>query len=160
MLTDKAKHLFESNGVYSHIELEARHEIELEKYIKRVQIEARVMGELATSHVLPAAVKYQNVLIENIKGLESLGLPVTSQKAILTKISEHISKVSALVEKMIEARKIANAITDTRTKAIAYESQVKEPFFDPIRYSVDKLELLIDDNQWVLSKYRELLFLR
>ncbi|MDO6432135.1 glutamine synthetase III [Flavitalea sp. BT771] len=163
MVTDKAKHLYEANGVYTHIELEARHEIELEKYIKRVQIEARVMGELATSHILPAAIKYQNTLIENIKGLKELGLKdsaYSNQKTILEKISEHISKVSALVEKMIEARKIANAIGDTRTKAIAYNSQVKEPFFDEIRYSVDKLELLVDDNEWVLSKYREMLFLR
>ncbi|MBN9380523.1 MAG: glutamine synthetase III [Chitinophagaceae bacterium] len=163
MVTDKAKHLYEANGVYSHIELEARHEIELEKYIKRVQIEARIMGELATSHILPAAIKYQNTLIENIKGLKDLGLKDTAysnQKAILEKISEHIGKVSALVEKMIEARKVANAITDTRTKAIAYNSQVKEPYFDEIRYHVDKLELLVDDNEWVLSKYREMLFLR
>ena len=163
MVTDKAKHLYESNGVYSHIELEARHEIELEKYIKRVQIEARIMGELATSHILPPAIKYQNTLIENIKGLKELGLKdsaYANQKAILEKISEHISKVSALVEKMIEARKVANAIGDTRTKAIAYNSQVKEPFFDEIRYHVDKLELLVDDKEWVLSKYREMLFLR
>jgi len=163
MVTDKAKHLFESNGVYTHVELEARHEIELEKYIKRVQIEARIMGELATSHILPASIKYQNTLIENIKGLKEIGLKestYSNQKQILEKISEHIGKVSDLVEKMIQARKIANAITETRTKAIAYNSQVKEPFFDPIRYSVDKLELLTDDNEWVLSKYRELLFLR
>jgi len=163
MVTDKAKHLYESNGVYSHIELEARHEIELEKYIKRVQIEARIMGELATSHILPPAIKYQNTLIENIKGLKELGLKesaYSNQKAILEKISEHIGKVSALVEKMIEARKVANAIGNTRTKAIAYNSQVKEPFFDEIRYHVDKLELLVDDNEWVLSKYREMLFLR
>jgi glutamine synthetase len=163
MVTEKAKHLYEANGVYSHIELEARHEIELEKYIKRVQIEARIMGELATSHVLPPAIKYQNILIENIKGLKDLGLKdsaYSNQKAILEKISEHIGKVSAMVAKMIEARKVANAITDTRTKAIAYNSQVKEPFFDEIRYHVDKLELLVDDNEWVLSKYREMLFLR
>ena len=163
MVTEKAKHLFEANGVYTHIELEARHEIELEKYIKRVQIEARIMGELATSHILPPAIRYQNTLIENIKGLKEIGLKESAyanQKAILEKISEYISKVSNLVEKMIEARKIVNNITDTRTKAIAYNSQVKEPFFDEIRYNVDKLELLVDDNEWVLSKYRELLFLR
>ena len=163
MVTEKAKHLYESNGVYTHVELEARHEIELEKYIKRVQIEARIMGELATSHILPPAIRYQNTLIQNIKGLKEIGLPVsayTNQQQILEKISQHISKVSELVGKMIEARKIANNITDTRTKAIAYNSQVKEPFFDEIRYHVDKLELLVDDKEWVLSKYRELLFLR
>jgi glutamine synthetase len=163
LVTEKAKHLYEANGVYSHIELEARHEIELEKYVKRVQIEARIMGELATSHVLPPAIKYQNTLIQNIKGLKEIGLPVsayTNQQQILEKISLHISKVSEMVGKMIEARKIANNITDTRTRAIAYNSQVKEPFFDEIRYHVDKLELLVDDKEWVLSKYRELLFLR
>ena len=82
------------------------------------------------------------------------------QKQILIKISEHISKVSDLVEKMIEARKICNAMENTRTKAIAYESQVKGPFFDDIRYSVDKLEILVDDQYWLLPKYREMLFLR
>jgi glutamine synthetase len=163
MVTDKAKHLYESNGVYTHIELEARHEIELEKFIKRVQIEARIMGELATSHVLPPAIKYQNILIQNIKGLKELGLKesaYSNQQLILEQISEHIGKISELVAKMIEARKISNAITDTRTKAIAYNSQVKEPYFDQIRYHADKVELLVDDKEWVLSKYRELLFLR
>ena len=95
MVTDKAKNLFESNDVYSHVELEARHEIELEKYIKKVQIEARIMGELCTSHILPPAIKYQNMLIENIRGLKEIGLKETTfsnQKQILEKISEHISK--------------------------------------------------------------------
>jgi glutamine synthetase len=163
MVTDKAKKLFEDNGVYSHTELEARHEIELEKYIKKVQIEARIMGELVTSHILPPSIKYQNTLIQNITGLKEIGLKEESyanQKQILVKISEHISKISELVEKMIEARKVANAITNTRTKAIAYNAQVKEPFFDAIRYHADKLELLVDDKEWVLPKYREMLFLR
>ncbi len=163
MVTEKAKKLFEDNGVYSHSELEARHEIELEKYIKKVQIEARIMGELATSHILPPSIKYQNTLIQNIIGLKEVGLKEASyanQKQILEKISEHIGKVSELVAKMIEARKIVNAISDTRTKAIAYNSQVKEPFFDEIRYHSDKLELLVDDSEWILPKYREMLFLR
>ena len=163
MVTERAKKIFESNNVYTHAELEARHEIELEKYIKKVQIEARIMGELATSHILPAAIRYQNVLLENIKGLKEVGLDGESyanQKQILVKISEHISKVSDLVEKMIEARKKVNSITDTREKAIAYSEQVKETYFDKIRYSVDKLELLIGDQYWALPKYREMLFLR
>src|SRR6186713_2005129 len=163
MVNDKAKHLFESNNVLTHVELEARHEIELEKYLKKVQIEARIMGELATSHVLPAAIKYQNELIENIKGLKESGLKESAfanQKQILEKISEHISKTSDLVEKMIEARKICNNMEGTRTKAIAYQSQVKDAFFDDIRYHVDKLELLVDDREWYLPKYREILFLR
>jgi glutamine synthetase len=163
LVTDKAKALYEENGVLSHVELEARHEIELEKYIKKVQIEARIMGELCTSHILPPAIKYQNTLIENIVGLKEIGLKESAyvnQKQILEKISEHISKVSELVGKMIEARKICNAMEDTRTKAIAYCSQVKERYFDEIRYHVDKLELLVDDSEWLLPKYREILFLR
>ena len=163
MVTDKAKQLFENNHVYTHQELEARHEIELEKYIKKVQIESRIMGELATSHILPAAIRYQNLLANNIKGLKESGLKeaaFANQKQILEKISEHINSTSELVEKMIEARKICNNMEGTRTKAIAYQSQVKDAFFDDIRYHVDKLELLVDDREWYLPKYREILFLR
>jgi len=162
-VTDKAKALFESNSVLTHVELEARHEIELEKYIKKVQIEARIMGELCTSHILPSAVKYMNVLINNIKGLKEVGVPESSyanQKQILEKIAMHTNKVSDLVEKMIEARKVVNNMEDTRTKAIGYQAQVKDAFFDEIRYHVDKLELLVDDQYWLLPKYREMLFLR
>src|SRR5258706_8489493 len=163
MVTDKAKKLFEHNHVYTHAELEARHEIELEKYIKKVQIEGRIMGELATNHILPAAIRYQNLLAYNIKGLKEIGLPESAynnQKQILEKISEHINSISDLVEKMIEARKISNNIDNTRTKAIAYQSQVKDKFFDDIRYHADKLELLVDDKEWYLPKFREMLFLR
>lgn len=162
-LTDQSKKLFEENHVYNHAELEARHEIMLEEYIKRVQIESRIMGELCTSHILPSAIKYQNVLINNIKGLKDLELDeatYANQKAILVKISQHISAVAGLVEKMIMARKEVNAITDTRTRAIAYATQVKQTYFDEIRYYVDKLELLVDDQFWLLPKYREMLFLR
>jgi glutamine synthetase len=163
MVTEKAKNLFSSNNIYTHSELEARHEIELEKYIKKVQIESRIIGELATSHILPASIRYQNLLANNIKGLKEAGLAVSAysnQKQILERISEHINKTSDLVEKMIGARKVCNNMTDTRTKAIAYQSQVKDIFFDEIRYHVDKLELLVDDREWYLPKYRELLFLR
>ena len=163
MVTDKSLRLFESNKIYTHSELEARHEIELEKYIKKVQIESRIIGELATSHVLPPAIRYQTLLANNINGLKSAGLPesaYSNQQQILSKISEHISAVSDLVEKMIEARKVCNNMDSTRTKAIAYQSQVKDVFFDPIRYHVDKLELLVDDREWYLPKYREMLFLR
>ena len=163
MVTEKAKHLFESNSVLTHVELEARHEIELEKYIKKVQIEARVMGELASSHILPAAIKYQNELIANITGLKEVGLKEDSyanQKQILTKVSEHVNKMAELVEKMIEARKKANVIANTREKAIAYCDTIKEAYFDQIRYHADKLELLVGDEYWLLPKYREMLFLR
>lgn len=163
MLTEKSQKLFASNGVYSHTELEARHEIELEKYIKKVQIEARVMGDLAINHILPAAIKYQNELLKNINGLKSAGLPEStykSQLAIVTEISNHMQIIHSKVHDMVEARKIANNIENTRTKAIAYESQVKSAYFDEIRYHVDKLEHLVDDEFWTLPKYRELLFLR
>ncbi len=162
-VTDKAKHLFESNEIYNHAELEARHEIMLESYIKKVQIEARVMGDLATTFVLPSAVKYQNVLINNIKGLKEVGLSESAyanQKQVLEAISVHINDISDNVEKMIEERKKANEITDTRDKAIAYCDKVKEKYFDVIRSHVDRLELLVDDSFWLLPKYRELLFLR
>ena len=163
MVTDKAKQLFENNDIYTHSELEARHEIELEKYIKKVQIESRIMGELATSHILPPAIRYQNLLANNIRGLKEAGLAesaYSNQKQILDKISEHINKASDMVEKMIEARKLCNNMENTRTKAIAYQSQVKDAFFDQIRYHADKLELLVDDKEWYLPKYREMLFLR
>ncbi len=162
-ISDKVKHLFESNEVYNHLELEARHEIMLEDYIKKVQIEARVMGELATTYILPSAVKYQNVLITNIGGLKAAGLDEASyanQKQILEQISKHIAVMSDSVEKMIEERKKANEISDSRKRAIAYCDKVKGQYFDVIRYHVDKLELLVDDAYWLLPKYREILFLR
>jgi len=161
-VTDKAKKLFEHNKIYSHSELEARHEILLENYVKKVQIEARVMGDLATNHILPSAIKYQNILIQNIKGLKEVGISGTAsahQFQIVDKIADHINAMSNKVEEMIEARKVANEIIDTRKKAIAYCDTVKS-CFDDIRYNVDKLELLVDDKLWELPKYRELLFLR
>ena len=161
-VTDKAKKLFENNKIYTHSELEARHEILLENYIKKVQIEARVMGDLATNYILPSAVKYQNILIENIRGLKDVGLAEGSyanQLQILEKISEHINVMSDKVEAMVEARKVANEITNTREKAIAYCDTIKS-YFDEIRYHADKLELYVDNKLWDLPKYRELLFLR
>lgn len=161
--SDKAKRLFHENNVFNDLELEARHEIMLEEYIKKVQIEARVIGDLASTAILPAAIKYQNQLIENIQGLKSIGLDDTayaSQMAILKSISEHIHAIRTMVEAMIEARKQANEISDSRDRAIAYCDKIKAPYFDKIRYHADKLELMIDDNLWPLPKYREILFLR
>ena len=160
---DKAKKLFEDHHIYNHLELEARHEIMLEEYIKKVQIEARVMGDLASTYIIPAALKYQNSLIENIRGLKDAGLNASayeSQKDTLEKISEHVNAISKNVEAMVEARKKANDLKDTRSRAIAYCDDVKGNYFDVIRYHADKLELIIDDNLWPLPKYRELLFLR
>lgn len=162
MVTDKAKHLFEHNKVYNHPELEARHEIELEKYIKKVQIESRLMVDLATNHILPAAIRYQNTLIENVKGLKDLGLGETcaQRTQTLTRMTEHINNASQLAAEMVEARKVCNNIENTRDKAIAYCEKVKEAYFDKLRYHVDKLEQLVDDREWTLPKYRELVFLR
>ncbi len=163
MITEKAKQLFESNHVYNHLELEARHEIELEKYLKKVQIEARIMGDLALNHIIPATINYQNTLAKNIAGLKEAGLPETAyaiQVDILKQISEHIQVIYTQVNEMVEARKIANNMTDTREKAIAYCDDIKGKFFDDIRYHVDKLEALVDDDNWTLPKYREMLFLR
>lgn len=162
-ITDQSKHLFESNNIYTHAELEARHEIMLEAYIKKVQIEARIMGEMATSLILPSAVKYQNVLLENIKGLKDLGLEeaaYANQLSVLKDISKHIDAMSTAVKAMIQERKRVNQIGDTREKAIAYCDDIKGKFFDDIRYHVDKLELVVDDAHWSLPKYREMLFLR
>ena len=162
-VTKKAKALFEENDIYNHLELEARHEIMLEDYIKKVQIEARVMGDLASTVILPAAIKYQNILLQNINSLKEAGLPESlyaNQKDIVVKVSEHINTISDNVEKMIQARKTANDLTDNREKAIAYCDDVKGNYFDTIRYHVDKLELMVDDSLWLLPKYRELLFLR
>ena len=163
MVSDKAKNLFSENGIYTHGELEARHEIELEKYIKKVQIEARLMGDLATNHIIPASIKYQNVLLQNVSLLREASLPENLYKGQLTllkEVSTHIQEVYDNVHEMVEARKVANNIEDTRAKAIAYEAQVKAQYFDKIRYHVDKLEELVDDELWTLPKYRELLFLR
>lgn len=161
-VTAKSKKVFERFGIYTKKELEARHEILLENYTKKIQIEARVIGDMASSYILPPAIKYQNVLISNIKGLKEIGLDESnydSQIQISKKISEHINVINKKVKAMIEARKVANEVTDTREKAIMYCDEVKK-HFDEIRYHTDKLELLVDDEYWELPKYRELLFLR
>jgi glutamine synthetase len=163
MITDKAKKLFKDNGIYTHGELEARYEIELETYIKKVQIEARVMGDLATNHIIPAAIKYQNELLKNVSLLREAALPeklYKGQLTLLKDVSTHIQQVYENTYAMVEERKVANNITDSREKAIAYEAKVKAQYFDKIRYHVDKLEQLVDDELWTLPKYREMLFLR
>lgn len=161
-VTKKSKDIFSKHNIYSKAELEARHEILLENYTKKIQIEARCIGDLASTYVLPASIRYQNVLIENIRGLKDLGFKedqYSAQLKIATKLSEHINVITPKVKAMIEARKIANQIQDSREKSIAYCDEVKK-YFDEIRYHVDKLELLVDDEYWELPKYRELLFLR
>ena len=158
----KTKELFVSNGIFTERELEARHEIFLEEYIKKVQIESRVMGDLALNHIVPTSIKYQNKLISNVKGIKDLGLGEEYYNTALDSvkaISKHVAAILTNVEAMTEARKTANAIEHSRERAIAYCETVK-PFFDTIRYATDKLELLVDDEDWPLPKYRELLFLK
>jgi glutamine synthetase len=154
--------LFEKYGIFSHRELEARHEIMLENYIKKIQIESRVIGDLALNHVIPTAVKYQNVLTGNLKAMKDVGIEgVHTQNMVDTvkKMSEYINTMLTAVESMTEARKKANNTDDTRQKAVLYNQEVKS-YFDKIRYCVDKLELLVDDEDWPLVKYREMLLVR
>ncbi|MEZ5047114.1 MAG: glutamine synthetase III [Chitinophagaceae bacterium] len=159
---EEVKKLFETHGIFFNKELEARHEIMLEEYVKKIQIEARMIGYLASNSILPAAINYQNKLITNIKGLKEIGLDketYRSQIEIVEVISKHINKISDLVEAMINERKKANEIENTHQKALAYCEKIKV-FFDEIRYHADKLELIVEDSLWVLPKYREMLFLR
>ncbi len=154
--------LFEELGIYSKRELHARYEIVLEDYVKKVQIEARIIGYLATNYVLPSAVQYQNILIENIKGIKEIGLPESAYKAQLNLaaiISNHIQVINDTVETMIEERKKANNEADMAKRAYMYCKNVKTKF-DTIRYHTDKLELIVEDKLWSMPKYRELLFLR
>ncbi len=160
--TEKVKNLFTKNNIFTEVELEARSEIFFESYTLKIQIEARTLGEMALNEVLPVAVNYQNKLINNVRGLKELGMKkeaYSSQLDLVTRISEHINVIEKDVAKMIEARKVANAIEDASKKAKAYCDDVK-PFFDTIRYHADKLELLVDDKSWPIPKYRELLFLK
>ncbi|MDV6170073.1 glutamine synthetase III [Flavobacterium sp. DG1-102-2] len=156
--------LFEELGVMNHVEAEARYEIELEEYTKKIQIEGRVLGDIARNHVVPTAIRYQNILIENVKGLKEIFgsefETVGKEQIILIKeISGHIAAINSQVEEMTEARKSANALTSAEEQAHAYCDNVK-PYFDTIREHADKLELLVDDEIWTLTKYRELLFTR
>lgn len=158
--TKKAVDVFAKHGVMSSKEVEARAEIRMEAYIKRVQIEARVMGDLAMNHIVPTAIAYQNKLIANANGLAGLGIDNKATIQTIREISGHIEVIKNSVRDMIEARKKANKIADVHKRAIAYCDDIKEKYFETIRDSVDKLELLVDDEDWPLAKYRELLFLR
>lgn len=159
-LSKNSLELFEKFGVLSHKEVEARNEIKLESYIKKVQIEARVIGDLAMNHIIPTAIAYQNKLITNANGLKGLGVDNAAVVQTIKEISEHIEVIKNGVRQMVEERKRINKLTDTHKRAIAYCDDIKEKYFDKIRDSVDKLELLVDDEDWPLVKYRELLFLR
>ncbi|MFM2206186.1 MAG: hypothetical protein RL213_161 [Bacteroidota bacterium] len=161
-VTKKSMKLFEEMSIFSHREAEARHEIMLETYIKKIQIEARVMGDLAINHILPAAIKYQTSLAENIEALQDIGLKADmfdTQMGQIREISAHISAIKKNVDSMVEARKKANKVDDVRKRAILYCEEVKS-HFDTIREHVDKLEMLVDDEMWPMAKYRELVNVR
>lgn len=164
-LTEDSVRMFESAGVMTRKELEARNEVKWETYTKKIQIEARVLGDLVMNHVVPVAIEYQSKLIDNVYKMKQIFPTEEAEKlsaenmAIIRKIAEHTSYIKEHVDTMVEARKVANKIVDERMKAIAYHDKIT-PMLEQIRYHIDKLELIVDDQMWTLPKYRELLFIR
>jgi glutamine synthetase len=164
-LSAKSRNVLVGSGVFTDKELESRVEVEHEKFTKKVQIEARVIGDLAINHIVPTAIRYMTVLLDNVNGLKEVfsdaeykRLAVARKEVIVT-ISDHITSIKKLVNEMVEERKKANVIQDTYKMALAYEKNVK-PYMDEIRSHIDKLELIVDNEMWPLPKYRELLFTR
>ena len=164
-LTEDSVRMFESAGVMTRKELEARNEVKWEIYTKKIQIEARVLGDLVMNHVVPVAIEYQSKLIDNVYKMKQIFPTEEAEKlsaenmAIIRKIAEHTSYIKEHVDTMVEARKVANKIVDERAKAIEYHDKIT-PMLEQIRYHIDKLELIVDDQMWTLPKYRELLFIR
>jgi glutamine synthetase len=161
-ISESAIALFEELGVMNKVESEARYEIEMEEYILHIQIESRVIGDIARNHIVPTAVRYQNILIENVTGLKTIFGDkfkdlAKEQLSLIEQISHHIEAINSLVTQMTEARKSCNKHKDLDKKAYGYCNKVK-PSLEDIRYHCDKLELMIDDELWPLTKYRELLF--
>ena len=164
-LTEDSVRMFESAGVMTRKELEARNEVKWETYTKKIQIEARVLGDLVMNHVVPVAIEYQSKLIDNVYKMKQIFPTEEAEKlsaenmAIIRKIAKHTSYIKEHVDTMVEARKVANKIVDERAKAIEYHDKIT-PMLEQIRYHIDKLELIVDDQMWTLPKYRELLFIR
>ena len=164
-LIEDSVRMFESAGVMTRKELEARNEVKWETYTKKIQIEARVLGDLVMNHVVPVAIEYQSKLIDNVYKMKQIFPTEEAEKlsaenmAIIRKIAEHTSYIKEHVDTMVEARKVANKIVDERAKAIEYHDKIT-PMLEQIRYHIDKLELIVDDQMWTLPKYRELLFIR
>ncbi len=164
-ISKETKDVFEKSQIFTERELEARYDIRLEIFTKRLQIEARVLGDLIRNHIIPTLIKYQNTLIENVKGLKELFPKDQYEKMskheldTIVEISERTAIVKQAVDEMIEARKQANRIDNIRKKSEVYSTKVV-PYFEKIRYHVDKLELIVDDEIWPLPKYREMLFTR
>ena len=157
--------MFRNTGVFSEVELAARNEVKWEMYTKKIQIEARVLGDLALNHVLPVAIRYQSILLDNIAKMKAL-FPADQademsrgEMETVAKIARHTATIKTETEKMVDARRRANKIESEREKAIAYHDTVV-PCMDTIRYHIDKLELMVDNQMWPLPKYRELLFIR
>ncbi|WP_165020589.1 glutamine synthetase III [Dysgonomonas sp. ZJ279] len=151
------------HGILSEVELHARNEVKWETYVKKIQIESRVLGDLALNHIIPVAISYQSILLTNVAKLKEVSLDYkqlgAEQMRLIEKISTHVNSINAKVHEMVDARKAANNIESEREKAIAYHDNVA-PYLDEIRYHVDKLELIVDNEMWPLAKYRELLFIR
>jgi glutamine synthetase len=164
-LSKGSREMLVGTGIFTDKELESRVEVEYEKFTKKVQIEARVLGDLAINHIVPTAIRYMTSLIENVKGLKEVFNEIEferlagARKEVIVTISDHISAIKRLVNDMVEERRKANVIDDNFKKAIAYEKNVK-PYLDEIRDHIDKLELIVDNEMWPLPKYRELLFTR
>lgn len=154
--------LFLKYGIFTEIEMHARYEIEMENYIKKIQIESRVIGDLAINHIMSTSLKYQTLLVDNVRGQKEIGIDpqyFAPTIEIIKKISVYTSKINNLVEEMTEARKEANNVEDLVERGRLYSTKVKD-YFEEIRYCVDKLELIVDDDEWPLPKYRELLLIK
>ncbi len=157
--------MFTSLNVFTEKELHARNEVKWETYTKKIQIESRVLGDLAINHIIPVATRYQSMLLDNVFKIKSVYDAAKEKelsamdREIIEEIAEHVSVIKSKVDEMVEARKVANKIEHERAKAIAYQNSVL-PYFDIIRYHIDKLELIVDNEMWTLPKYRELLFIR
>lgn len=163
-LLPESVQMFKNTGVFSEIELKARNEVKWEMYTKKVQIEARVLGDLAINHIIPVATRYQSLLLDNVMKIQSIfkeeGNMIAQQEMdTIRKISEHMYVIKEETEKMVNARKVANRIECEREKATQYHDTVR-PCMEVIRYHIDKLELMVDNEMWPLPKYRELLFIR
>ncbi len=162
MKTKSYINLFESQGVLSKREIESRHQIELESYTLKLQIEARVLGDICQTSIIPAVIRYQTELLDNVKGLQAVfgekeaKVAGETQVLIIKEISKHLNIIKTKVDEMVDARKKANKIEDIEKKAFDYCNIVK-PFMDEIKYSSDKLEQLVDNSYWPLPKLRELL---
>ncbi len=159
-LDKESLRMFGEMGVYTRVELEARTEVKWETYTKKIQIEGRVLGDLAMNHIVPIASKYEALLLDKVYKLQQIPeLKSTADIALIKKIQDHTTAIQRLTDEMTEARKKANRIEDQREKAVAYHDTVAV-FFDEIRHHIDKLEEIVDDQIWPLPKYRELLFIR